>query len=154
VDIFGFFSWCLVVIAAVTMLWPVNTLFMALAWKVRQAGKPIVDMEPPEFWWRCAFGSLGLGVLSLIDLTLMYVLVKEAEMPAGPVALTLLLFLLAASIFYVFWMLALEDMMQGASIFLLYILLPGIPILLIGKLLHLWTRVQESAPWLWPIVKG
>ena len=153
-DIFGFFSWCLVVISAVTLLWPVNILFMALAWKVRQAGKSIVDMEPPEFWWRCTFGSLGLAVLSIINLTLVYLLVKEAEMPVGPVALTLLLIYLGSAIFYVFWMLALDDMMQGATVFLLYVLLPGIPILLIGKLFHWWIRIRELAPWLWPIEKG
>ena len=47
-----------------------------------------------------------------------------------------------------FWMLALEDMVQALSVFLLYVGLPGLPLLLIGWLFGLWTWLAANAPWL------
>jgi hypothetical protein len=55
---------------------------------------------------------------------------------------------LPAGIGFLFWMLALEDMLQASSVFLLYILLPGLPLLLIGRLAGVWEAVKQSAPWL------
>jgi hypothetical protein len=147
VDIFGFTSWCLVLVTAVSLLWPLNALFLALAYRVRQGTTP-VGMETYEFWWRCIVAALGLGVLALCLLGLDYMLVHTRELPQGPVQVILVLLYLPASIGFLFWILALEDMLQATSVFFLYILLPGLPLLLIGRLAGVWESVKHSAPWL------
>jgi hypothetical protein len=147
VDVFGFVSWSVTIIVAVTLALPVNILLMALAFKIRHGGKPI-DMEGREFWTRCTLASLGLAGMSLVLLGLTYLLVQSVEMPQGPVQTTLLVAYVAAAVGYLFWVLALEDMVQALGAFLLYILLPGFPLLLIGRLTHLWDAVKRLAPWL------
>src|SRR5262249_55561782 len=130
-DIYRFVSWCLVTISLVTLIWPVNIPLLALAYRVRQGQQP-VDMEAGEFWWRCSFGTLGLAGISLVLLGLNYCLVQMTGLPIGPVQLTLLLGYLPAAIGFLLWILALEDMLQAASVFFLYILLPGSLLLLAG----------------------
>jgi hypothetical protein len=147
VDLYRFVSWCLVTISVVTLIWPVNIPLLALAYRVRQ-GRQSVDMEPGEFWWRCSFGSLGLACLSLVLLGLNYCLVRMAELPPGPVQLTLFLGYVPAGIGFLLWMLAFEDMLEATSVFLLYILLPGIVVLLIGRLTHSWETLSQRAGWL------
>jgi hypothetical protein len=137
----------MVTLCAVTVLWPLNIPLVALAYKVRQGTKPI-DMEPGEFWWRCTFATLGLAGFSLVLLGLNYFLVTTVQMPLGPVQTVLFLVYLAAAIGYVFWMFARDDMLEAISIFLLYVLLPGLPLLLIGRLTHFWETVTQWAPWL------
>ena len=105
-------------------------------------------MEPGEFWWRCTFGALGLDVGSILFLTVNYAIVTQPEMPIGPVHLTLLILYFAAAVGFLFWILAMEDAVQAASVFMLYILLPVLPVLLLGRIFHLWEKVQQTAPWL------
>src|SRR5579884_3381831 len=78
VDLFTFVAWVAVLIAAVTVIWPLNVPLLALAVKVRRGAEP-TGYEPSELWWRCALGSLGLAVLTLILLGLTYGVVVEAE---------------------------------------------------------------------------
>jgi len=148
VDIFRFISWCLIAVYAVTLIFPVNVALVALAYKVKLGGRPI-DMEPGEFWWRCSFAALGLAGLSLVLIAFDYGLIASVQMPAGPVQLTLFLLYLPAAIGFLFWILGMDDVMNAASVFVLYILLPGLPLLLIGRIAHLWEKLQRGAPWLW-----
>jgi hypothetical protein len=149
VDLFRFVSWCLVTTSAVTLIWPVNILFAALAYKVRHGSTPVA-MLAREFWGRSTFAALGLAFLTVVILGLDYLLVASVKAPIGPVQLTLLMVYMAAAAGYLFWMFALDDILQAFSIFFLYILLPGFPLLLIGRFAHLWTRLMEKAPWLLP----
>jgi hypothetical protein len=149
VVLFHFFSWALAVVGLVTLLWPLNVPLLALAYKVRQGGKKI-DMEPREFWGRSLFGALGLAVLFLLLLGLAYVLVEGAELPAPQVLFFLLLLYLPVAAFYLFWMYALEDFLQGFSVFALYVLLPTLPILLAGRFTGLWRVVRGLIPWIIP----
>lgn len=146
--IFGFISWALVTIVAVTLLWPLNVPVMALAFKVRNGPQP-VGFEPREFWIRSTCAALGLLLPSLVVVGLTYFLVEEVGLPPGPVQLILLMGYLPLAVWYVFWMFALEDLLQGLSQFLLYILLAGLPLLLVGRLLGWWASLQQAAPWLW-----
>jgi hypothetical protein len=148
VDLFTFVAWIAVVISAVTVIWPLNIPLLALAIKVRRGAEP-TGYETGELWWRCTFGSLGLAVMTLILLGLTYGIIVEAEFAArGPVHLVLILLYVTAAIPYLFWMLALEDMLQAASVFLLYVFLPGLPLFLLGWLLGWGGAVTEWAPWL------
>ncbi|HJT78577.1 MAG TPA: hypothetical protein VJ739_15335 [Gemmataceae bacterium] len=148
-DLFTFVAWVAVLIAAVTVIWPLNVPLLALAVKVRRGAEP-TGYEPSELWWRCALGSLGLAVLTLILLGLTYGVVVEAEFAAarGPVHLVLILLYVTAAIPYLFWTLALEDMFQAASVFLLYVFLPGLVLFLLGWLLGWGGLVSAWAPWL------
>ena len=66
----------------------------------------------------------------------------------GIIQLVLLAIYLPLAVLYLFWMLALEDMLQALSVFLLYVGLPGLPLLLLGWLFGLWTWLTANAPWL------
>jgi hypothetical protein len=147
VTVYALFSWALVTILAVTLLWPLNVPAAALAYKVRQGDRP-VPFEPRAFWMRSAFAALGLAVLSLVALGLAYVLIQSAEFPAGPVHLVLVLAYVPLGVWYMFLMFAMDDLLEGLSLFLLYILLPGLPLLLLGWLFGLPRVLAERAPWL------
>jgi hypothetical protein len=149
VDLFALVAWILVVLVLVTLVWPLNVPLLAAACKVRQGTQPL-GYEPREFWVRCTFGALGLFGMTLLLLGLTYGLIEEAELKsvAGVVHLVLLLIYSVAAVGYLFWMLALEDMLQALAVFLLYVFLPGVPLFLVGWLLGLGERVRETAPWL------
>jgi hypothetical protein len=51
-------------------------------------------------------------------------------------------------------MCAMEDMMESLSLFLLYILLSGLPLLLIGRWFGWWEAVARDYPWLLISPKG
>jgi hypothetical protein len=149
VDVFGLVAWILVILVAVTVIWPLNVPLLALACKVRQGTQPL-GYEPREFWLRCTFGALGLAVLTLLLLGLTYGLIEEAELKpaAGVVHLVLLLIYVVAAIAYLFWMLALEDMLEALSVFLLYVFLPGVPLFLVGWLVGAGGWISDNAHWM------
>jgi hypothetical protein len=152
VDFFSFVAWVLVTVVAVTAVWPLNIPLLALAAKVRQ-GTQKLDYEAGEFWWRCTFGALGLAVFTLILLGLCYGLIVEMEFGQraqvkGIIQLVLLAIYVPVAVLYLFWIFALEDLLQALSVFLLYVGLPGLPVLLLGWLFGLWTWLAANAPWL------
>jgi hypothetical protein len=137
VTVVVFFSWVLVTIVGVTVLWPLNIPLAALAYKIRQGSQPI-PLEPAPFWWRSAFAALGLAVLSLAVVGLAYLLIKGADLPANAVHLVLLLVYLPIGVWYLLWMFALEDFFQALGVFVLYIAVPGLPFFLLHRLIHGW----------------
>jgi hypothetical protein len=150
VDLYIFVSWCIVTIAAVTLLWPLNILLVALAYRVRRGTQPAPVVEGLGLWWRFVLASSCLAVLTLVVLGLMFLLVHGASFPFGPIHATLLAAYLPAAIALLYWSLALEDLLEALGVFLLYILLPGLPLLLIGRLTGFWTNLGQAAPWLLP----
>ena len=146
-DILAFLAWGLVVTHAVALLWPVNTVLMALAFKVQNGPAPL-PFEPQEFWTRSAFAALGLAVLSLVLIGAAYLLVGSAELPGGPVHLILLLVYLPAAVALVFWLFALDDVIQALSIFAIYVLLPGAGLVVLAWMFKWFDKVKDQAPWL------
>jgi hypothetical protein len=147
VPLFIFISWCLTTIGVVTLIWPLNIPLLALAYKVRLGYRP-VPLNKTAFWWRSVFGSLGLAGMTLVLMGLLYALVEGADFTPQQVQLVLLMAYLPAATWYLFWMYALEDMMEGLSVLLLYILLWGLPILLVGWLFGWWAALAKDYPWL------
>ena len=145
--LFYFVSWCLTIISVVTLLWPFNIPLAALAYKVRRGYQPI-PLERGSFWWRSTFAALGLGGMSLIMLGLLYALVEGAEFKPEQVQIVLLMLYLPAAVWFVFWIFALEDMMEGLGLFLVYVLLPGLPLFLLGRWFGWWRGLAEGYPWL------
>jgi hypothetical protein len=147
VDLFGFVSWVIVLCVAATLFWPVNIPLVALAYKIRQGSQPL-SIEPKELWVRSTFAALALAVLSAVLIGLLYTLIGSVGFPPGVVQFTLLIAYLAAAVGLLFWLLALEDLLQATSILLLYVVLPAIPLLVAGRLAHVWEALRDSAPWL------
>jgi hypothetical protein len=149
VDIYAFVSWALALIAAITLLLPLSIPLLALAYKVRHGGKPI-DMEPQEFWTRSTYAALGLAGLTLLLLGLLYLILEIIDFKDArrAVQLALLMAYIPAGAAYLFWVFALEDFFQGLSVFAVYLLLPALPVLLLGRLFKLWQWLAQVAPWL------
>ncbi|HXG11679.1 MAG TPA: hypothetical protein VNK04_18130 [Gemmataceae bacterium] len=138
--IYDVFTLALRLIVVTTLFWPLTIPLAALAYKVRLGQQPI-PMEPGPFWIRSTFASLGLAVLSGVMVGLYFLLVRLMELPAGPVEVVLLLAYIPAAVWYLFWMFALDDMIEALGIFLIYVLLPGLPLLLLAWVTGLWKRM-------------
>jgi hypothetical protein len=147
VDLFAFIGWAVVVLCLVTLAWPLNVPLMALAYKVRRGSEPL-DIEGTELWTRSALASVGPAGMSLILLLLTYVLVQVAGLPPGPTVLVLFLLYLPAAVGYVTWCWGYDEFVDGLGLFLIYVLMPGLPLLLVGWLIGLWRTVAANAPWL------
>jgi hypothetical protein len=147
VQLFAIFSWCLLTILAATLVLPLNVAVLALAYRVSQGPKP-VPMETGPFWMRSALGACGLFVLSLLTLVLIYAPVEGADLPAGPVHLVLVLAYVPAGVMVLHWVYALDDMFEAAGVFVLDVLLAGIPLLVAGRLSGLGSALARKAPWL------
>ncbi len=146
-DLFAFIGWTVAVVCLVTLAWPLNVPLMALAYKVRRGSEPL-DMEGNELWTRSALASVGPAGMSLALLGLAYVLVQLAGLPAGPTVLVLFLAYLPAAVGYVTWCWGYDEFVDGLGLFLIYVFLPGLPLLLVGWLAGLWRTLSQSAPWL------
>jgi hypothetical protein len=146
----GFFpliKWSLAVIVAVTIWWPLNVPLAALAYRVRH-GHGELPLETDALWWRSAGASLGLALMSALMLGLNFFLVARAFLPSGPVQLVLFMAYLAAAPAFLFWIFALEDFLEALSLFLIYVLVPGLVLLIVDRLLHFWLPLQAAAAWL------
>jgi hypothetical protein len=151
VDLFKTLSPLVAVVLLVCAAWPLNLPLLALAVKVRNGTAPLdYDGGPREYWLRAALGSFGVAVLAWILLGLMYGLIVEMEFrpAAGVIHLALLLLLIPAAAGFLFWALALEDFLQGLAVFGIYVLIPGLPLALIGWLFGLGARLAAQADWL------
>jgi hypothetical protein len=144
VDINALFGWALALIVLVTLFWPLTIPLAALAYKVRLGSQPI-PLETSSFWLRSTFASLGLAVLSGVALGLEVLLKGWFELPPVLVHLTLLALYVPVAVWFLFWMYALEDLLEALSLFGIYVLLPGLPLVIIGWLTGLWKVVAERA---------
>jgi len=148
VEFFDLFRWGLIVVVSITALFPLNVPLAALAYKVRLGPRP-VPLEPAAFWGRAALAALALAGMSVVLVVLDLVLVA-ADIPAGVVHLGLLMLYIPPAVWVLFRVFALEDALEGLSLFLIYVLLPGLPLLLLYALFHLPLLPAES--WLAPTV--
>ncbi len=148
-DLFGFIVWAVVLTCCVALAWPLNVPLMALAYRVRR-GTEAVDFETGEFWTRSVLAALGPAVLAVILAALAYLLVAAAGLPPGPVLLVLFMAFLPAAVSLVMWCYGFDEMVDGLGLFLIYVLLPGLPLLAVGWLAGLWPRLAAALPWLFP----
>jgi hypothetical protein len=141
---FEIFRYNLAWLATIALLWPLNIPLSALAYKIRQGHTPI-DMESDEFWLRCTFGSLFLGLVTAAFGGLDYFLAEEADLPAGPVHILIFVCYAAAGWWLFFIMFGLEDPFQGLSMVLIYLYLPIMVLYLINKILGWWDPLLNLA---------
>lgn len=146
-DLPSVINWTVAAACLVTLAWPLNVPLMALAYKVRQGGKPS-EMEPREYWTRSTLASVGPAVLGVALLAIDYALVQLAGLPGGATLLVLALLYVPAATGYVTWCWGYDEFVDGLGLFLIYVFLPGLPLLLVGWLTGLWPRLADQAPWL------
>jgi hypothetical protein len=149
VALFNFFSWCLLFVAAATLLWPLNVPLLAAAFKIRQGQNPL-GMPGREFWMRSIGAGLGLAALSLVLVGLTFLLVYGAEFPSRIIHLVLFVLYGLAAVCFLFWVYALEDLLQALSVFLIFVLLAALPLFLVGRLLGARAWLESMAPWILP----
>src|SRR5262249_52734062 len=143
------FNFCRLVLAviATVSVWPVSVPLAALAYRVR-LGPARVPFETSAFWARSTFAGLGLCVMSLVLVGLDYVASARFGLPAGPVHLTLLMVYVPAAVWFLFVMFALEDLLQGLGLLVLFIFLPGLPLLFIHQVFDFWLPLGPALDWL------
>jgi hypothetical protein len=142
VEFFELFRWGLIVVVSITALFPLNVPLAALAYKVRLGPAP-VPMEQAAFWGRATLAALSLAGMTLVLVAVDTVLVN-VDVPAGVVHLALLMVYIPAAVWVLFRIFALDDALQGLSLLLLYVCLPGLPLLLLYALFHLPWLPAES----------
>jgi hypothetical protein len=149
VDVFAFVGWVVALLSAITLPWPANVPVMALAYRIRR-GSESLDLEPYELWVRSTLAAAGLAGMTLALLILSYLLIQGAQLPAGPILLVLILAYLPAAVPYICWTFAQDELVDGLGLFLLYVLIPGLPLFLIGWLVGLWSALAKLTPWMFP----
>jgi hypothetical protein len=129
VELFAFFRWVLVITVTTTLFWPLTVPLAALAYKVRLGPAP-VPMATSAFWTRSAFAALGMAVLALL-LAGLDALLALGGFPPGVVHFALLLLYVPLAAWFLTVLFALEDPLEGLSVLVIWIFLPG---LLLGAL--------------------
>jgi hypothetical protein len=122
------FSWAIIGLLA-TLIWPVNIPLMALAYKVRIGQQPI-PFEPLEYWLRSTFAALGMALLGWLLLVGFGSLLWLEMPPSYSLAIVALIYVPIAVLF-LFWIMAFDEIMEAISLFLIYLFLPGLPLVLI-----------------------
>jgi hypothetical protein len=146
-ELFAVFSWCLLIVAAATIVFPINIAALALAAKLRQ-GHQAIPMETSTFWLRSTAAAFGLFLLTGVTLVAAYAAIEGAEMPAGPVHLALILAYVPLAVWLLYLLFALEDGLQALSVFVLDAVVAGLPILLFIRITGWWQSLGELAPWI------
>src|SRR5947208_724571 len=102
-SLFQAFAAAFVVIAFVTLIWPLNVPIVAGAYRVYHQGKAPA-FEQGEFWVRSTLAALGLAVLTVVFLFIQYILVEGFEFKEvqGPIVVALFMLYLPIGAFYVF----------------------------------------------------
>lgn len=129
----GLLAWT----ASVAVLWPLNVPLMALAYRV-QRGDKAVDMEPQEFWTRSTFAALSLFVLTVAVVGVDYLLAELMGFPPGPVHFIMLMVYAPAAVWLLFVMFAMDDLLGGLSVFVLYVFLPVAVLFVLNQVFGLW----------------
>jgi hypothetical protein len=145
VEFFLFVRQVLVVVLTVSFFWPLTIPLAALAYKIRSGQRPIA-LEPAAFWTRATFAALGLCLLAVAIMANDRFLVEYAELPAGIVHLVMLTVFIAIAVWYVFWMFALDELLDGVGLLMIFLFLPGLPLLGLSALFGF--PLEPMASWI------
>jgi hypothetical protein len=147
VELFNFFRLMLALAVTVTVCWPVNIPFLALAYRVRQGQVPMT-LEPRALWLRSTFAALGLAVLGLVLVVIDSWLINGLGFPAGPIHLVLIMVYLPVAVWFLFVMFAYDDLLPALGLLMLYLFLPGLPLLFVHQVLDVWSPLEPALGWL------
>ena len=130
-DFFEFFRQVLILLIIISLYWPLNVPFAALAYKVRIGSEPI-PLETASYWMRSFAAASGMAVLSL-SLMGFDAALTAIDLPPGLVHVLMFFLYLPLGSWWMFTIFALEDFWEGLSTLLLYVFLPGL-VLVVLKL--------------------
>ena len=126
----GLLAW----IATIACLWPINVPILGFAFRA-SCGPKRPDMEANEFWTRSTFGALFLALGAFAALIVDYFLAESLAFPAGPVHLIVLACLIPIGMWICFVLFACDELGQGLTIILIFLLLPIFTLYVIRALL-------------------
>lgn len=135
------FSWTVILLLG-TLLWPLNIPVMALAFKAR-LGQQKVPFDPLEYWIRSAVASLGIALLGWVLVLVFYILVAWAGIPEMFSLMIVAIVYLPVAIAFLFWMMAFDEIIEAIGLFLIYLLLPGLLMVLISWIFDLAKRITQ-----------
>jgi hypothetical protein len=135
------FGWLVIGLLG-SIAWPLNVPLMALAYKVRNGQQPI-PFEPKEYWLRSTFAALGLAVLGWIFLPLYLVLFSLAGVPELIGVIVLSIVYLPLALVFLHWMMAFDELVETIGLLVVYLLLPGLPLVLLGLIFGLARKVGQ-----------
>src|SRR5262245_27772475 len=144
-ELYNFFRGTLAWTATIACLWPLNIPLLAFAFKIQNGSKPI-DMENDEYWWRSSVGALVLGMVTAGFIFVDYMLADWAELPPGPIHMIVFAGYVPAAVWVLTLFFAMDDLMHGLSLFIIYIYLPVLAVLGLNGLLWL---VKLNIRWDW-----
>lgn len=139
-------SYLTICVILVTGAFPINVPVMALAYKVRH-GHPPIPLETKELWLRSAIAALGLFMLGVVLAGLNYLVIGVLQVPEMAAQLGLLLFFFPGAAYFLFWAFADEEPLQGLSLLVIYIFLPGIPLILADQIGGFLEGYRQVATW-------
>jgi hypothetical protein len=146
VELFAFFRWVLVITISTTLFWPLTVPLAALAYKVRLGPAP-VPMPTSAFWTRSAFAALGLALMALVLAGFDY-LGAASGFPPGVVHFALLLLYAPVAVWFLTVMFALEDPLEGLSVLMIWIFLPGLVLGALNLLFGFGLPLALAESWL------
>lgn len=144
-ELYNFVRGTLAWSATIACLWPLNIPWLAFAFKIQQGAKPI-DMESDEYWTRSSVASLVLGVVSAAFIFVDYMLADWADLPPGIIHLIVYIGYVPTAVWILTLFFAQDDLMNGLSLFVIYIYLPILVVLLLNGLLWL---IKLNIRWDW-----
>jgi hypothetical protein len=143
-ELYYFVRGTLAWIATVAVLWPANVPVAALAYKMRN-GPNAIPLPTREFWLRATLAALTIAVLLVVVVAIDYALTAEAELPAGPVHVAMLVVLVPIGMWLMFICFALEDLMQAAGVLVIYLCFPALVLYLANLIVPFWEPLVDWA---------
>jgi hypothetical protein len=149
-ELYNFLRDTLAWTATIACLWPLNAPWLALAFKIQNGAKPI-DMENDEYWTRSVVTSLVIGLITAGFILIDWVLAGWAELPAGPVHLIVYVGYVPLCVWVLTLFFAMDDLLNGLSLFIIYLYMPTLELLVLNWLLGFWTPLLNFFyDWLLP----
>ena len=136
-ELYNFFRGTLAWSATIACLWPVNAFLLAFALKIQHGAKPI-DMENDEYWTRSFVTSLVLGLVTAAFIFVDHMLADWADLPAGAIHMIVYAGYVPCAVWILTLFFAMDDLLNGLSLFVIYVYLPVLVVLLLNGLLWLF----------------
>jgi len=143
-ELYNFLRGVLVWTATVACLWPVNVPLLALAYRISLGPKPI-EMEKDELWTRSAVAALLVAGWTLLIVLVDYLLADWFEFPAGPVHIVALMGYFPVAVWILFVFFAYTDLLEGVTLFTLYIYLPVFVLYVLNAIVGFWNPLLRFA---------
>ncbi|MFO0967119.1 MAG: hypothetical protein U0793_16255 [Gemmataceae bacterium] len=148
-ELFAFFRGLFAWMVTVALLFPVNVVFAALAYKVRNGPKEL-EIDSDEMWIRSGWAAFMFGLVTLGFVFLDWFFVDSLAFPAGIIHLVMVAGYIPAGAWIMTYYFGFSDLLDGLSTFTLYIALPLIVLYLVDAVTGLWSKGPIA--WVYSVV--